>query len=455
MNAAEQPRVLVVEDEQETLLSLIRAVKSQVSEAAFDGVSLVPKAHELLANQKPHVVILDLSLEPERGVESGYELLKKIIADDPSCRVIVLTGHGSVEFGVRALRLGAANFLEKPAEISHLAALVRDGISQCQLRRELLASAKRAATSAESILIGESDKMKQVRDAVAYAGSNNQAVLITGETGTGKGLCAMAIHRASLRKEHPFVRYQPTFATADLVNSDLFGHLKGSFTGANEDRAGLIASAARGTLFLDEIEELPLETQVALLGTLQDRLFRPVGSSRELSCDFRLICASNSDVEGDIVAGKLRRDFFHRIAHFRIEMPPLKSRIEDLELLARAAIDQLCARDGFAINEIAREALQAMSQYAWPGNVRELQAVAEGAAYRARFANRTTIELQDLTLGNQASPAVNLNFHDRVERFKLQLISDALKKNNGNQVQAAKELGLDRNSMRRMMNRGS
>ena len=338
-----------------------------------------------------------------------------------------------------------------------LQALIDDGILQSNLKRsyeQIRESGQEREL--EDLIVGKSAAAQKLREEVLYAGQNKQAVFLNGETGTGKGLCARAIHDFGRRQEKSFVRYQPTFGTGDMVSSDLFGHSKGAFTGAIEDRRGLIEVADGGSLFLDEIDELPLETQVLLLGVLQDKVFRPVGSTVEKQADFRLISASNRDVEKCIEDGKLRRDFFHRIAHFKIELPALKERKDDLESLAAHCLSQLQKSEELSVYEIEASALERLQSYEWPGNVRELQAVIEGAAYRSEYAGRNSILTDDLNLGKKDSVSKSeLTFSEQVEAFKRKLIEDALAHNDGNQVKAAKSLGLDRSSMRRILARGS
>jgi len=445
--------LILVDDDGEALISLSRALSASALGASIQAASSPDKALELLTASKPLVAVIDLSLEQTRGVESGFELLAQILKLDPTCRVIVLTGHGSLEHGVRAISLGAANFLEKPADINHLSALIKDGMAQAELRRSYNKLVRESASGISNLIVGNSPQIKKVIEAVQYASQTAQSVLITGETGTGKGLCALAIQRISSRAQQKFVRYQPNFSTADLVNSDLFGHVKGAFTGANQNRRGLLADADQGTLFLDEIDELPLETQVALLGVLQEKKYRPVGSNNEALSNFRLICATNQDPQKCIEAGKLRKDFYHRIAHYQIHLPALRERLEDIEPLALYVLSSLREREQVNVLEISQAALSKLISTEWPGNVRQLQSVIEGAAYRAQFQGRTQIDLSDLPFSAGQESAKATDFNSLLTEYKLNLISQALARHAGNQVKAAEELGLDRSTMRRILAR--
>ncbi len=451
MNQNGSPSVVIIDDDADAALTLVRALKQLLPEVQFHAAATAAKAIELVSDSRAAAVVLDLHLEPQRGVESGFALLQELSKLDATLRCIVLTGHGTTEYGVRALNLGAASFLQKPADVPHLAALLSDALSQAALRRELEEISSEKQQGLQSMLGGNSSAIQTIRAEILSAAATMQPVLIVGETGTGKGVCARAIHALSARRAKPFVRYQPTFATADLVLSDLFGHQKGAFTGASSDRAGLLREADGGTLFLDEIEELPLETQVALLGVLQERRVRPVGSNSEIKTDFRLVCASNENIDHAVENKHLRLDFYHRIAHVVISMPTLRERLEDCGDLARHCLQRLRERELANVYEMSASAEKSLKQYSWPGNVRELEAVVEGAAYRAAAAGRSCIEAADIFIRGALKEPESRNFHERVERFKLDLIQEALKACGNNQVQAAKLLGLDRSSMRRIL----
>jgi DNA-binding NtrC family response regulator len=449
------PQLLLIDDDADTSLSLLRNLKAHGLEAEAHLATSAIKGVEMARQVRPHVYLLDLSLDDRIGPQSGFDLLQELVALDPSARIIVLTGHSNLDIGVRALSAGAASFLEKPPEINHLLALIHDGVKQAEMVRQYAARATTQSPHAlDQTLVGKSDLVKQLRDEISYASQTNQAVFLQGETGTGKGVCAELIHDLSTRAGRRFVRYQPTFSSADLVNSDLFGHIRGAFTGATDSRKGLLAEADGGTFFLDEITELPLENQVTLLGVLQEKRFRPVGGSKEMPSDFRLISASNQAIDAVVQAGKFRADLLHRVAHLRITLPPLRERIADIPEISATILKTITKREHIAVDDIDVEALRTLQAHNWPGNIRELEVKIETAAYRAQFAQRRIIQKEDFGfLTGSTSPIEN--FHDRVEAYKRRLIEEALQKASGNQVQAAKDLGLDRSSMRRILARNA
>lgn len=449
------PNVLLVDDDSEGVLSLVRALKSAPVNARFHAAGNTEEAMKIFSERRPSVVVLDLCLDENQGVSSGFSLLQQFLSLSEICRIIVLTGHGSTEYGIRALSLGAAHFLEKPAEVPHLTALINDGLSQAALRAELSLLKNREISTTFVGITGESTKTKDLIGQVQYAAHTSQPVLLSGETGTGKGLCAMAIHRLSRRSANRFIRYQPTFLTPDLVNSELFGHVKGAFTGAAEARKGLLAEANHGTLFLDEINELPQETQIAFLGVLQDKVMRAVGSNQELSTDFRLIAAVGGTPEECLVSGTLRKDLYHRIAHLRIHLPPLRERKEDIPLIASHVLAQLREKEEADVHEVSDDALFILSRYDWPGNIRELGAVVESAAYHAQFKGRKFVLPEDISWGAAPSsaPGEERDFHANVEAYRRKLVEEALARNAGNQVKAAAEIGLDRKSIARILKR--
>ncbi len=452
MKTSSQINILAVDDDEDGVLSLVRTLKLSLPSYSFSACTNESKALQLASGLKPAVVILDLCLDETSGPQTGFDLLQKLLSLDSTTRIIVLTGYGSVEAGVKCLTLGASNFLDKPPDIPHLSALIKDGVAQANLRRSYAELSTKLSEPILDTIIGQSVAANQLKDSIRYAASNNQSILITGETGTGKGLCAVAIHKLSNKPANKYVRYQPNFGTADLVNSDLFGHVKGAFTGADANRAGLFEEAKGGTLFLDEIDELPMETQVSLLGILQDRVYRPLGSNKEMVAEVRLIAATNQEIGKILSEKKIRQDFFHRIAHSTIHLPSLRERLEDINKLAEHFLLRLRENEKVAVFEISRDAINRLKSHRWPGNIRELQAVIEGGAYRAQFEGRSLIEVQDIHIGfHGIESSTPMNFHEKVKHYKLKLINEALDRNKGNQLRAAQDLGIDRANMRRFL----
>lgn len=458
--------VILVDDDQDALISLQRSLGSKQLEAKIHATVNPQRALQMAEACNPEAAVIDLSLDEIDGVESGFRLLKSLIGLVPSCRVIVLTGHGSHEYGVRALDEGAASFLEKPADISHLAALIQDGISQAQLRRSYDALAEQHLRRTAHRVIGNSAAMQALKKELAFAAATGQAVLLTGETGTGKGLCARTIHAMQRKKSGEFVRYQPSYAGAEMVSSDLFGHCKGAFTGAVDERDGLLLQAHQGTLFLDEVDEIPHQTQVLLLDALQEKCFRPLGSNKEIRSSFRLIAATNRGIQECLEEKRLREDFFHRIAHLHIHLPPLRERLDDIDELAHAFLERMRLDEEVSVLSTTPAALSKLKEHHWPGNVRELHAVVTNAAYAAAFGKRRHIEVEDIRVRsfNAQSPSTETNaaayadaeaaigsFHEQVQLFRVQLINRALQAYQGNQAAAARSLGIDRSTLRRVL----
>jgi two-component system response regulator AtoC len=446
--------LLLVDDDNEALSSLAKALLPQGLDADIYVATTADEAIGLQKKYSPSVAVIDLSLNNKEGVESGFNLLRALLQNDVAMRVVVLTGHSSTEFGVRAITMGAANFLEKPADIKHLAALLQDGYKQAELRRAYVAATSGDTDILERMVIGHSEAIKKVRESIRYAASNNLSVFINGETGTGKGLCANAIHQLSARRSGKFVRFQPSYMNSDLINGDLFGHIKGAFTGATDNKPGLVAEANGGSLFLDEIDELPPESQVMLLGLLQDRKFRKVGSVKEESSDFRLIAASNRNIEECLASGRLRRDLFHRFARYTITLPPLRDRQSDIEAIAEAYLAALRSRDGYSVLGFDPGALWALRNREWLGNVRELEGVVESAVARAQFEGESCVKESHLSLAAPPSGETPGNsFYDKVETYKFRLVQEALVKSDGNQVMAAASLGIDRGTVKKIISK--
>jgi len=450
--------LLLVDDDGDLVVSLSRALSPHMQGLSLCGATNLRDALSMARVESPKVVVLDLCIDERVGVESGFEALVHLQRECRHARIIVLTGHGSVQHGVRALHMGASSFIEKPVEPEHLAALVRDAASQAQLRRDYEALSTQTSSPAGELLCGVSQPIQTLREKLSFIATTPQAVLIIGETGTGKGLCARIIHELSARRVHRFVHYQPNYGGADLVHSELFGHVRGAFTGATEARRGLVADADKGTLFIDELDETPLETQVRFLDLLQEKRMRALGSDSWQHVDCRFIAATNRNLEEALSSGKIRRDLHHRIGQCVLDIPPLRTRMEDVPHLAEMFLKRLREREGMNVFEISEDVIHELSSWPWEGNVRELQGVVETACYHANFKRKTVIDTADLCAVSKqgvrgTARAQGLSFNERVERFKAALIADALAKTGGNQVHAAKLLVLDRSTLRRALAR--
>lgn len=449
------PTVLIVDDEIAVARSLQRALEKKNPHTLFILAHDKETALQAVREQAPSIIILDLTIEISAGPESGLSLLDKIIQHDRLCRIIVLTGHSKHEYGIEALQRGAFTYIEKPANIDIVHAFIQDGLTVVELKRAHHKNQNgHPVISHELAIHSQSSAMRTVLPQIEFAAQTNQPLLITGETGTGKGVLARLIHSQSARKKFPFIRYQPSFTNADLVASELFGHKKGAFTGAIEDKKGLIEEAHNGTLFIDEIDSLPKETQVSLLETLQEKTFRKLGTSREQKSDFRLIAALNKDPKKLIKEGILREDFYHRIAHCIIDLPALRDRSEDFELLSQNCLDTICDREKLQIAFIEPTAIRKLKKHTWPGNLRELHATIEGAAYKAAIQKRSYISKEDLpdyTTDEDSISLSHMSFRERIQQYEEHIVLQALHEAKGNQALAAKNLQMDRTVFRRIL----
>lgn len=439
-------RVLFVDDDREFSRVLIRSLERELDSVELLHTATAAEARDKLEGAA--LIVLDLELDPDAGPQSGLELIPEFAGN---ARVIVLTGHGSEEFGLEALRKGAVSFLTKPVEPRHLKALIEDSLEYAQLKARLKELEAEFSSSIPAVGLSSRDgRMRAVLKEIKFAASTAQPLLLLGETGTGKGVIARAVHDLSPSAHKPFVRAQPAYGNFDLVQSELFGHERGSFTGAVTERKGLIEEANGGTLFLDEIDSLPRETQVMLLEVVQERKFRRVGSNRERSSSFRLIAASNRDK--DELKQLIRQDLFHRLAHLVITIPPLRERQEDIEFLAVEMLSRISDTNRLKVNSFSPESLIKLRQYSYPGNLRELNAIVEQAAFRARFNERSIIEAEDVNVEQNSTQGIS-DFRTQVNAFEAKLLKQALNAAGQNLSEAARTLGVERTQLRRMLKR--
>ncbi len=362
-------KVLLVEDSP----SLAKLYASYLKEEDID-LSLVATGAEALAHireQLPHLVLLDLKL-PDMD---GMAILAWMHAQELPCDTIIVTAHGSVDIAVEALRNGAADFIEKPFDAKRLRVTLNNVLERNRLKH--LVADYRATYEREQYhgFIGASPPMQAVYRTIEAAASSNATVFITGESGTGKEVCADAIHRQGLRAKGPFVAINCGAIPKDLVESELFGHVKGAFTGAVSERKGAVSRADGGTLFLDELGEMELELQTKLLRFLQTGSFLRVGGSKEEKVDVRIICATNRVPLEEVAAGRLREDLYYRLHVIPLQMPPLRERGADILLIARHLLGQYAGEENKRFGTFAPEVEAVLLDYPWPGNVRQLQNV--------------------------------------------------------------------------------
>jgi two-component system, NtrC family, response regulator PilR len=440
-------KILVVDDEpslRELLVIMLRKDGFDVSVAATRTAAI-----EALAKTAVDLVITDLRL-PDGD---GLEVLRQVKSTAPDTVVVVMTAFSSTQSAVAALKLGAHDYIIKPFDVDELRIVIRKALEQQQLRSEnLLFKADFRARYGLDRLIGVSPPMVAVMEMVRSIASTNSSVLITGESGTGKELVARAVHALSPRRDEPFVSVNCAALPETLLESELFGHVKGAFTDAHQHKKGLFEVAHRGTLFLDEIGEMAQAMQVKLLRALQERRIRRVGGTDEISIDVRVIAATNRPVDALLSEGRLRQDLFYRINVIHIHLPGLRERTADIPVLARHFLERFGREMGKPVRELAPGTLELLERHPWPGNVRELENVIERAV-----ALETTSLIQPerlpptvtspgITDATPLAPGFSLDEHLR--RIEAQLARRALDAAGGSQTAAAQVLGITPRSMR-------
>jgi DNA-binding NtrC family response regulator len=372
-------RILIVDDEVNARTALAEILKDEgySVETAADGFKALPKLDDFA----PDVLLTDLKMP---GMD-GLELMKKAQGRDLDCVVVVMTAYGAVDTAVKAMREGAADYITKPVNVEELSIVLQREIERRRLRQEAHQLRERLNQRHRiSSIVGSSPAMQQVFDSVLQVAPSKASVLITGESGTGKELVAAAIHEHSTRASGPFIKLHCAALAETLLESELFGHERGSFTGAVARRDGRFQQADRGTLFLDEIGEISPATQVKLLRFLQEHEFERVGGNQTIKVDVRVIAATNRDLLQRVKDGKFREDLYYRLNVVTIDIPPLRSRTSDIPLLATHFLERYARENGKTLTGFADAALERLVRYPWPGNVRELENAVERAVVVAR-----------------------------------------------------------------------
>jgi DNA-binding NtrC family response regulator len=444
------PRALIVDDEPEEC----ELVRDALSQAGFDTHSVLDsrQALELVATRPFDVVLTDLNMP---GM-SGTELCRRIAETVPHLPVVLVTAFGSIDSAVDAMRAGAYDFLTKPFDVDAVALVLRRAVEHGALRCEVDALRRVVDTSQRyGQLHGSSQAMREVYELIERVADNDAPVLITGESGTGKEIVAREIHARGRRNAGRFVAINCAAMPEALLESELFGHVRGAFTDARSPREGLLAAASGGTLLLDEIGDMPLGLQPKLLRALQERVVRPVGATDEVAFDARIIAATNRDLEGAIEAGRFREDLYYRINVIQIELPPLRARGGDTLALAQKFLGEVAVRNGKPVGSLTPAAAERLLGYDWPGNVRELQNCIERVVALSRS---DRIDLPDLPpkVRDYRSAHVlvagdyphDLQPLEEVERRYILRVMDACK---GNKSQAARVLGIGRKTLYRRL----
>ncbi|ABS27588.1 sigma-54 dependent transcriptional regulator [Anaeromyxobacter sp. Fw109-5] len=439
--------ILVVDDEKNIQLTLSRALSMEgyVVEAASGGREALDKIAALPVD----AVVMDVRM-PDLD---GLEVLRRARETRPDLPVVIMSGHGSLETVRSAFKLGAFDYLEKPiTEKDKLLVAVKNALALRTLREEN-AELRRAAGPAE--MVGSGPAMQRLFELIRRAAPSEGRVLVTGENGTGKELVARAIHESSRRKAGPFVKLNCAAVPAELIESELFGHERGAFTGAVAARRGKFELADGGTLFLDEVGDMPAAMQAKVLRVLQEGEFERVGGAHTLKVDVRVVAATNKDLAAEVQAGRFREDLFYRLSVVPVHAPPLRERKEDIPELATRFLAEACDRNGRRPMRLPREALAALQGHEWPGNVRELRNLVERLAI---LCDGPEISAQDVAavLPGARRPRpdrfrAGASFHDLVEEAEREIILGALDAHDDNVSETARDLGLERSHLYKKM----
>ena len=441
-------RILVVDDDPEMcrLLSDVLTEEGHTAETANTGQEALTKLSDEI-----DLVITDLRLKEMKGLE----LMHQIKQQQPGVSVIIITAFGTVESAIEAMKLGAYDYIPKPFKMAELVVVVQKALQEGALRREVIRLRRERGKEYQfSNIIGKSKAMQAVFDLIRRIADSSSNLLVTGESGTGKELVAKAIHFNSPRKDRPFIPVNCAAIPETLLESELFGHVRGAFTDAKGDKAGLFEEAAGGTLFLDEISELPMSLQAKLLRVLQDKVIRRVGSNKQAKVDVRVIAASNSDLDEEVKQHRFRGDLFYRLNVIQIQLPPLRGRTEDILALADHFLKKYQQENGKAIIEISETALSLLVRYPWPGNVRELENAMERAVILARGNQILPEDLPSTITGGQndyVSLEKALQQQLTLDELEREYIARVLEQTGGNKYQAAHLLGIDRKTLYRKL----
>ncbi|NNE65141.1 MAG: sigma-54-dependent Fis family transcriptional regulator [Pyrinomonadaceae bacterium] len=458
-------RILVVEDDESLRSVLLESIEKEGHQGF--GAESVEAAEKLLEDSRYDVVLTDINLP---GNKNGLDLLPVILAGNPETYIMVMTGYGTIENAIIALKRGAADFLRKPIILKDLVSAIRVAVEKTKDRPERPAleppqsvSAAAAATAvshhSRSEIIAESQVMISLLEQVATVAPYKVNVLVTGETGTGKELIAREIHIISPRSNGPFIALNCAAVPENLLEDELFGHVKGAYTGAQADRKGRFEQADGGTLFLDEIGDMNMSLQAKLLRVLQEREFEKLGANNSSTVDVRVLAATSADLEEKIEQGEFRADLYHRLNVVHLNIPPLRERPDDVIPIARGLLSRFCADAGLPDMEISEEIEGVLRSNSYPGNVRQLQNAMERAAVFAGMDELSVEHLPD-EIRNQSEfsrikhgfvptsiPDEGIDFTEIVSNIEKEILLRTLDKTNGNKMQAARLLNMKRTTL--------
>ncbi|HTM32290.1 MAG TPA: sigma-54 dependent transcriptional regulator [Vicinamibacterales bacterium] len=441
------PAILVVDDEPGVRSSVGGVLRDENFDV--EAVGTGEACLERVAQRSYDVIVLDIWLP---GID-GLTTLQRLKERHVDAQVVIISGHGNIESAVRAIKMGAFDFIEKPLSLEKTVLVIRNALRQRDLETEN--RALRARVDRQEIMVGESPAMRHLREQVAMAAPTNGRVLILGENGTGKELVARTVHQLSRRRGGPFVEVNCAAIPEELIESELFGHARGAFTGAVADKPGRFEQADGGTIFLDEIGDMSLKTQAKVLRVLQEQVMERVGGTQRIKVDVRVLAATNKELPAEIRDGRFREDLYFRLNVIPIFVPPLRDRPEDIPLLAEHFMALMAAEYGKRPKRFASEAMARLQQYQWPGNVRELRNIVERLII---MVTGDAITAQDLAFLGQdgdapiePAPAATGRLAEARDQFEKDYILRALAASQGNMSKTAEMLGVERSNLYKKM----
>lgn len=443
-----KPYLLIVDDDED--------IRSQMKWALAGNYEIIlaeDRASALMGYQEHHpvAVLLDLGLPPNPAdSKEGMATLSDILALDGHAKIVIITGQSEKNNALQAIGHGAYDFLCKPVDMTELAIILKRAIHVAQLEKDYLEMENRLGPDSFEGMLGAGPLMQEVFAQIRKVATTDAPVLILGESGTGKEMAAKAIHRCSPRKDGPFVAINCGAIPENLLESELFGHEKGSFTGAHMQRRGRIEAASGGTLFLDEIGELPSQLQVKILRYLQESYIERVGGREKIPVNARVVAATNADIKRAMQEGRFREDLYYRLAVVVLKLPPLRDRKNDVLLLAQTFLRAFAAQNKKENQKFSQDALRAIQSYHWPGNVRELENRVKRAVI---MADGKWVTAANLELTDSAETNVVRSLKEAREGLEQTMIQQALRRNNGNISKAATELGISRPTLYEMMDK--
>lgn len=436
-------KMLVVDDEPGVRSSL----KGVLEDEGFEVLTAASGEDglEQIAENRPDVVLLDVLMPA--GID-GIETLRRIKASGSDTAVIMISGHGTIEMAVTAMELGALDFIEKPLSVDRILIRLNQALDRKKLQAENLQFKKERDERYQ--MIGEGAAMRELVTRIQQVAPTNSRVLITGENGTGKELAARAIHRDSNRSDKPFIQVNCAAIPGELIESELFGHERGAFTGAIAKTQGKFQQADGGTILLDEIGDMSLLTQSKVLRALEEQEFARVGGRDIIKVDVRVIAATNKDLELEVQEGRFREDLFYRLNVIPIHVPPLRERTEDIPLLSIYFVSKFCRENGKREKKISPEAMQILQSYKWPGNIRELKNLIERLAI---MVTSDTVDITDLptNLTENSTSISAMTLREARAQFEIQFVLQALQRNDWNISETARQLGIERTNLHRKM----